>query len=187
MRATQACLALLWTAALVPVLLGSLPDSPLRPSLGFRQDVIALAPQGWAFFTRDPREPVDRVYARPGAGPSIGPEWVQVTYTNSSRRNWLGLKRDARALNVELASLLAEVDPAQWSDCPDRLETCLRDRDVPAVAVVNRSRTRALCGDLLVERRPPAPWAWSRAKRPVLLASRIARLDVRCGHDGGRP
>lgn len=181
MRTAQACLALLWAAAIVPVLIGSLPDSPLRPSMAFRRDVIAIAPQGWAFFTRDPREPVDRVYARRGA------EWVQVTYTNSSRRNWLGLKRDARALNVELASLLTEVDEAQWRDCPGRLEGCLRERDVPAVAVVNRSRTRALCGDILVERRPPAPWAWSRAKRPVLLDSRIARIDARCAPDGGRP
>ncbi|HEV8701067.1 MAG TPA: SdpA family antimicrobial peptide system protein [Candidatus Polarisedimenticolia bacterium] len=187
MRPAQVCVALLWAAAIGPVLLGSLPDSPLRPSLGFRQDMIAIAPQGWAFFTRDPREPVDRVYAPLQAGPSAGPEWAQVTYTNSSRRNWLGLKRDARALNVELASLLSEVDPAQWRDCPGRIETCLRERDVPAVAVVNRSRIRALCGSILVERRPPAPWAWSRAKRPVLLDSKIARLEVRCDRDGDRP
>jgi antimicrobial peptide system SdpA family protein len=177
-RAAQACVALAWAAAIAPVLLGSVPDSPLRPSLRLRQDVIAIAPQGWAFFTRDPREPVDRIYAR------SGPEWVQVTYSNSSRRNWLGLKRDARALNVELASLLAEVDPSQWSGCKGRLETC---RDVPAVPVVNRSRLRALCGEILVERRPPTPWAWSRARRPVLLDSKIARLDVRCDRDGERP
>jgi antimicrobial peptide system SdpA family protein len=186
-RPEQVCVALLWVVAIGPVLLGSMPDSPLRPSLSFRQDVIAIAPQGWAFFTRDPREPVDRIYTRQGAGPSTGPEWAQVTYTNSSRRNWLGLKRDARALNVELAFLLSEADPVPWRDCPGQLETCLRQRDVPAVAVVNRSRIRALCGELLVERRPPAPWAWSRAKRPVLLDSKIARLDVRCDRDEGRP
>lgn len=181
MRAAQACVALAWAAAIAPVLLGSIPDSPLRPSLRLRQDVIAIAPQGWAFFTRDPREPADRIYARSGR------EWAQVTYSNSSRSNWLGLKRDARVLNVELASLLSEVDSSQWSDCPGRLETCLRQRDVPAVAVVNRSTVRALCGEILVERRPPTPWAWSRAKRPVLLDSKIARLDVRCDLDGGRP
>lgn len=181
MRPAQVCVALLWAAAIGPILLGSVPDSPLRPSLRFRQDVIAIAPQGWAFFTRDPREPVDRIYAR------SGPAWVQVTYTNSSGRNWLGLKRDARALNVELASLLAEVDPAQWRDCPGRLETCLRERNLPAVAVANRSRIRALCGGILVERRPPAPWAWSRAKRPVLLDSKIARLEVGCDRDRVQP
>jgi len=180
-RPVQTGVALLWAAAIGPVLLGSLPDSPLRPSLRFRQDVIAIAPQGWAFFTRDPREPVDRIYARSESG------WVQVTYTNSSARNWLGLKRDARALNVELASLLSEVDSSQWGDCPGQLESCLRKRDVPAVAVVNRSSIRALCGEILVERRPPAPWAWSRAKRPVLLDSKVARLEVRCDRDGDRP
>lgn len=178
MRAAQACVALAWAAAIAPVLLGSVPDSPLRPSLRLRQDVVAIAPQGWAFFTRDPREPVDRIYAR------SGPEWVQVTYSNSSRRNWLGLKRDARALNVELASLLTEVDSSQWSDCKGRIETC---REIPAVPVVNRSRLRALCGEILVERRPPTPWAWSRAKRPVLLDSKIAQLDVRCDREGKRP
>lgn len=181
MRTAQVCVALLWAAAIGPVLLGSVPDSPLRPSLRVRQDVVAIAPQGWAFFTRDPREPVDRIYAKSGM------EWTLATYTNSSRRNWLGLKRDARALNVELASLLAEVDASQWRGCPGRIETCLRQRDVPAVRVVNRSRVRALCGEILVERRPPAPWAWSRAKRPVLMDSRIARLDVRCNGNEDRP
>jgi antimicrobial peptide system SdpA family protein len=180
-RLAQGCLALLWTAAIVPVLLGSMPDSPLRPSVGFRQDLIAIAPQGWAFFTRNPREAADRIYAGPG------PAWVQVTYTNSSPRNWLGLKRDARALNVELASLLADVDPAQWGDCQGEIAACVRQEDPPAVAVVNRSLTRVLCGEILVERRPPAPWAWSRSQRPVLMPARIARLEVRCGAEEGRP
>ena len=88
---------------------------------------------------------------------------------------------------LELASLLADVDPAQWRDCQGEIAACVRQEDPPAVAVVNRSITRVLCGEILVERRPPAPWAWSRSQRPVLMPARIARLEVRCGAEGGRP
>jgi len=136
--------------------------------------MIAISPQGWAFFTRDPREPVDRLYRGTASG------WAQATFTNSSARNLFGLSRAARALNVEMAALLAELPPDRWLECRSTLEACLREADSHGVTLHNRSLTRLACGALTVQRQPPVPWAWSRNAERIHMPSEVVRLNVRC-------
>ena len=167
-------LACLWCAGVLLVLSSGPVDSPLRSSRALRRNMIAISPQGWAFFTRDPREPVARLYR------AAGPEWSLASYTNSSARSLFGLSRRARALNVELAALLAEVPRDRWMACRSTLETCLREAAPSGVALSNRSTTRQVCGGFAVERQPPVPWAWSRSAERIHMPSEVVRLDVRC-------
>jgi len=148
-------------------------DSPLRADFTTRRGMIAFFPQGWAFFTRDPREAVDRAY-RPGA------PLVPLLYANSSPRNLLGLGRGARTLNVELAALLHELPASAWQSCDAPLERCVEARAGGRVAIVNRFPEPRICGDVVVERQPPVPWAWGRAIDETHMPSKVARLDVRC-------
>lgn len=172
---TRVALALLWAGVILWVTVGSVPDSPLRLPLRVTQNMIAVSPQGWAFFTRDPREPVDRLYRRQGDA------WVRANYANTSPRNLFGVRRAARAVNVEMASLLAQAPDAAWTDCESSLADCLRgDGAPPVVEVDNPSALRSLCGRLAVERRPPVPWAWSGSERPIHMPGQVLLLDVDC-------
>jgi antimicrobial peptide system SdpA family protein len=177
MRTIRCGLALLWAGLAGFVLLASPADSPLRAGYATRRGMIALFPQGWAFFTRDPREAVDWAY-RPG--PPLAP----LLYPNASPRNLFGLSRGARALNVELAALLVDLPKSAWRPCDDRLERCLAQDAGETVAVLNRFAGRRICGALVVERQPPVPWAWGRGHDTVHMPSSVARLDVRCGAAG---
>jgi len=177
MIAIRTGLALLWAAVVLLVLSASPADSPLRASYPTRRGMIALFPQGWAFFTRDPREPVDRAY-RPGAPPT------PLLYTNSSARSLFGFSRRARAQNVEMAALLLEVPSGAWHECRDALSRCLEAAPEAGVPVANRSMNRQICGPVVVERQPPVPWAWGRGLGTVHMPSKVLRLDVRCGTEG---
>lgn len=176
-----AAIAAAWTGAVLFVLLASVPDHPLRRTHAARQALVALAPQGWAFFTRDPREPLDRVYRREGRA------WVEATHTNGSPRGLLGLGRGARALHVELASLLGQAPASRWQECAGGLGGCAGTVGLEPVAVSDDSTLRALCGEILVLRAPPVPWAWSRSGRSVAMPARAVRLDVACAPAAGGP
>jgi antimicrobial peptide system SdpA family protein len=139
--------------------------------------MIAVFPQGWAFFTRDPREPVDEAY-RPGE------RLVPILYPNSSARNLFGFSRRARAQNVEMAALLLEVPASAWKECRAPLRRCLEVAPGCAVAVANVSVTRQICGPVVVERQPPVPWAWGRSTGRIHMPSKVVRLEVACPASG---
>lgn len=175
LTATRVALVLLWSGVILWVTVGSVPDSPLRLPLRVTQGMIAVSPQGWAFFTRNPREPVDRLYRlRSGT-------WERANYANTSPRNLFGVRRAARAVNVEMAALVAQAPDDAWRDCEAPLEECLAaDGGLPPVPVTNPSALRTLCGPLVVERRPPVPWAWSGSGRDIHMPGRVLRIDVDC-------
>ncbi len=172
---TKVVLAVFWTGIILFVLKSSVSEHPLRSSRAVQRNLIAITPQGWSFFTRNPREAVDRIYRR------VDNEWIHATVANSSARNFFGLKRDARALSVELASLLTGIPHEKWQACRSSLTEYLEMETIKSVPVENRSLMQSLCGDILVQRRPPVPWAWSKRMKRIHMPSRIVRLDVRCG------
>jgi antimicrobial peptide system SdpA family protein len=174
LAATRVASTAVWSVLALFVLSGSVEDSPLRASARTRLNLLALCPQGWSFFTRDPREPVDRVYRRQGTALAYS------SVANGSLANLLGLRRAARAINVELAGLLAGVPEGRWRDCRQAVEKCV-EPGADAIVVENRALVRSLCGELVIERRPPVPWAWSGSPRPVDMPARILLLRAECG------
>lgn len=175
---TYAILVAFWTSVIAYVLLGSVLDHPLRASYRERQNLIAISPQGWGFFTRDPREPVELIY-RWEKG-----RWLLYSFSNSSLRNLLGVRRAARASSVELQPMLAQVPSERWVDCKGAVDLCLRQA-APA-RVKNRSTLKRLCGRIGVERRPPIPWAWSRHSGDLQMPGKVVQLEAVCAEEADR-
>ena len=116
---TKVLLFVLWSMVIVYVLRGALPSHPFPATPPERQRLLSISPQGWAFFTRNAREPADYFYRREGA------KWVRLGYPNSSSRNFFGLKKDTRPFGVEMGSLMSQVSTDEWIACEAGLETCL--------------------------------------------------------------
>lgn len=159
-----------WAALIAVVLASSAGVSPVKPPFSVRILQLAVVPEGWSFFTRDPREPKDVVYRRADG------RLEQVTFANTSRASLLGVSRRARAVDGELMGLLAPVLASTWRDC--RGAACLARGGEP-LRLTNWSTTRHICGDVVVLRSPPAPWAWRRAE--VAMPSQVLELHVDCG------
>src|SRR5256885_14361051 len=82
-----------------------LPFNPIRLPFESKLPIIAIVPQGWGFFTREPREPSVEVFTQNGH-PLID--------SNASPSNYFGLSRRTRALGVELGLILSQVREDQW-------------------------------------------------------------------------
>lgn len=141
------------------------------------QDVrltVALAPQGWGFFTRNPQGAGTYLLRREVDGWSpAGPG------RNAEPSNLFGFRRVPRARGVEMGRLVQALGSDAWQECKDLPGTCVDGLPVSAV-IPNDNPVPLYCGELAVVRQEPVPWAWSSASAPVVMPSFVARIEVQC-------
>lgn len=155
--------------------LGGLPfnAADLRRPVHRRGVEFAL-PQGWAFFTRDPRE------ARRFAYQKKADHWVMALMLPHSRAgNMFGLNRQGRAHAGEMERIMGLVGPNQWTACRGTVAACADSTGRPQ-RVDNPTSHPTLCGELLLMERPPVPWAWSAAAATTIMPGRVALVFVAC-------
>ncbi len=155
----------------------NLNDLPLEREIG----ISVWLPEGWAFFTRDPREEAVRVYVRSRDG-----EWANaIEAPLGAWSNALGLNRKPRRQNVEQGLLLATLPQEGWTSCVStELALCL-DRVDPTVTFTNPSPVGTLCGEIAVVRQKPVPFAWITGKgrdelQDFRVPNRFIRVEAKC-------
>lgn len=162
-----------WSALAILELRAFMPDNPLRVTKRVGDNLMLIAPQGWIFFTRDPREAVDRVYRR------TNPCCEILTLPNNHISYLFGLKRDGRAFAVEMGPLLKRIPGKAWRECRGELASCVAGLQKPSRTAPNSSASRFACGEIIVQRQRPIPWAWS-SNRNLRAPYSIANLNVSC-------
>lgn len=174
-RTAKTALFTAWALLGLFVLTTTVVDHPLRGTLIQRRQVLSWTPQGWAFFTRSPREPVLRAYR------FSGNEWRNALVSNASYRNVLGVSRRARATNTELHAIAARVPESRWFACAEALDTCAAEIAYDPMKIANPAPGPGLCGLLIIEQRPLVPWAWSASRDQVFMPGSVASVFVECG------
>ncbi len=133
-----------------------------------------FTPEGWGFFTRDPREERLLLFAKHDgrwSSASVGP--------NGNASNLFGLNRAPRSQGLEASILISKTGPKDIVDCHDKPETCLL-HDSTVISLDNLYPHPTLCGSIGMVMQKPIPWAWSRAKQLIIMPSRVLRINVRC-------
>lgn len=170
-------LAVVWSLAVGYVVHSQLPKNAIE--LPFERDVhlamVVFAPEGWAFFTKDPREPAFVPYAPDRSG-----IWRSVAVGSYDEpRHLFGASRTPRAQGVEMGLLASQVSGSAWETCSSRVEDCLRSAQDWLVAA-NPSPAATLCGKIAIVRQEPLPWAWAAARDSTIMPSSFVRIDSRC-------
>lgn len=128
----------------------------------------ALVPEGWAFFTRDPRRPSPVAYTTDRDG-----RW---RLAPGRSRGPAGLDKRDRARSAEIALLMDRLTGTAWTKCDREPAACLATARETETA--NTATVRTLCGDVGIVLQEVLPWAWNDL--PTVLPSRVARLTVTC-------
>lgn len=172
---TVCLLASAWTLVCLYVVHSALPFNVVHLPYEHQLDIAMWAPQGWAFFTKSPRD--DRLFLFR----QVNGRWSDVSRApDSSPANLFGLNRAARAQGVEAGLLQVSVQhPAAWADCRSSFQDCLRQRQ-PSVTVRNPSPDPTLCGAIALIYQPPVPWAWLTLGRHIFMPARILELNSQC-------
>ena len=151
-----------WTAVAFFVSSASLPPNPLSPSKRTALRISQLMPEGWNFFTRDPRE--ERVYIYEVCESAIVP---LRTWPNKAVRNWFGIKRTARAVGTDYGMVLSNVPDSLWHSCD---ENTFKKIPISKLRSTSGFKTRYpdadkghfLFGELVFVKKNIAPWSWFR-------------------------
>lgn len=140
----------------------------------------SLLPQGWAFFTRSPREAGLRVYpVRDGAlGGHAQP-------ANAEPGNLFGLDRDSRSQGTEIGLLNAAVPDEAWVACEGPRDVCLPAALEAALAgdlpsIVNTSLVQTICGPVVLSGEEPTAWAYRDLVDDRWRSVEYAAVEVTC-------
>jgi antimicrobial peptide system SdpA family protein len=153
----------------------ALPFNPIKLPFARYLYANAFMTQGWKFFTRNPREEDFKVFAKDANG-----NWKNALRgANASPRNLFGLKRDTRAQGIEMGLIVSVIQKDKWQKCEEKPEVCL-DRAPLALVFNNVIQNPTLCGELGLVLQEPTPWAWSRARKEVIMPSKALRVEVVC-------
>lgn len=171
---TAGVVGVLGIGALVAALDTGLPFSPMRPLNVPSSAARHLAPQGWAFFTRDPLEPLMFVYRRTDSG------WIDASVgANGEPEHLFGWRRTPRAQGVETGLLLFEYGKERFTPCTTALDECLESAPIEA-QIHNDSDVPTLCGRISMVRQKRIPWAWRRSAKPENAPTEVMNLEVTC-------
>ncbi|MCY8995122.1 SdpA family antimicrobial peptide system protein [Bacillus inaquosorum] len=162
-----ACLTILLFSSIIV----ALPKNPLSTTVRAEFLVKQFIPQGWGFYSRDPRS--DHLYAY-----SMSGDTDMLSWPNNKIRNVFGLNRYGRAQGIELGLLISKLPSSlKWKTCDKDAKNCLDEMKVQA-GIANPTPNASLCGDLGIVSGSLVPWAWSQYK--VVPTSKVMRVNVKC-------
>jgi antimicrobial peptide system SdpA family protein len=155
------------------VLYAALPGAPFDVlSAAAKQSVIAVAPEGWAFFTRSPRLATPIAYEHEPGG-----TWRSLAAAPLARpSDVMGLDRRGRARETELATLTDQITADAWQKCQGDPLICLSS--MRSAATVANTSSRTVCGDVGVVLQDVLPWAFRHSA--TVMPSKVTRIQVTC-------
>ncbi|MBK8567073.1 MAG: SdpA family antimicrobial peptide system protein [Saprospiraceae bacterium] len=165
-----------WSSFIFKVAISSLPHGAFHESQVAAFNLKNVMPQGWGFFTRNPREDNYFVFR-------LSPDGKQtpvLTYSNSLN-NMFGIKRTSRIQSMEMGAIVQRLKEYDWFDCP--LGNNLCQDDIAALCptpVLNTCPKPTLCGELFITLKEVVPWAWGSDYSTLDMPAKTIKINAIC-------
>ena len=126
----------------------------------FQTNVQLLFPEGWGFFTRDPREDQYLMFQQ------LGEDDVRVvTFKNASSRNFFGFSRKGRRVHMEFQRVQTFVPDSMWNHAVTDINSVIaKAPDVELDNIGDYDYFHIDKGTYIIERSKPIPWSYSMHK-----------------------
>lgn len=138
--------------------------------------VFGLFPQGWAFFTRSPREAQIQLWKKDEAG-----RWREIPHYHAHYSNFFGASRHCTRLLAELSTIYQQVDAKAYIDCKSNYQVGRIDCEPEEVVTVdNPFDDPSLCGEYLILCQEIVPWAWAGSLQQIDMDGKAAKIRIQC-------
>lgn len=141
------------------VFVSSMPESVLTPNYELRASVNALVPEGWSFFTRNPRSEMADIYKIEGY------KITRLSLSNAESENLFGLSRKSRKIGMELSLIANKVTVDDWKLIPAISLENLPKNFKPLRAEKDFYFIKK--GKYVISVYDPIPWAWAKSKNNI--------------------
>jgi antimicrobial peptide system SdpA family protein len=163
-------LAIAWGACALYGLHSVFPHNPVSLPGEEALQLPRWLPEGWGFFTRDPRASDPLPYREEAPG-----RWTVLQ--SRAGPSFLGLGRSSRAQGFELNALLSQLSGATWLACQDAPARCVAKANA-SLAAGNPAVSPTICGSVAFVMQEPIPWAWRSSQ--AVMPSTFIRVAVKC-------
>lgn len=154
-------------------IISSLGSTPVSMSKDTSLKMSSIMPQGWGFFSKNPRDEQLGLYPIDNAS-------SEITWPNMAAGNAFGLYRKGRSQGVELGGVSTELKESDWIKCDEDLESCKRDADKKTVTVQNAAPSPLVCGEYYITKENPVPWNYSKYDTERTKLTNIVRVNITC-------
>lgn len=154
---------------------GSMSRNALRLPFENRVDTVVFAPEGWGFFTRDPREPLFLVFGQRDDG-----TWSQLFGEKTELRTTFAFSRYVRSLYVEAGMISTHVRPTDWQQCSTEPSLCLGGLTGDVKSISSETPSPVICGNVALVQQERLPWAWAKSVSQRTMPSKTVRFNVKC-------
>lgn len=162
-----------WLFIALNVIKISLPYNSFGTMLYGKSEIIfkSVLPEGFAFFTRDPREFQITIY---------NSNKEEIDLHNGSWSYLLGVNRYPRAYNVELGHIFSVIAAKQWYNCQSGGIDCLDDSVIPLYVIQNNFPHPMLKGEYYLKIDEPTPWAWAKSYKDLSkkMPCKVMKLSI---------
>lgn len=157
LRLLLVCLIAFWSATILWIFVAAMPYSPVSLDLLTKINVMSVLPEGWGFFSRNPREVDLLIFEKHGGA------WAPNRNAPTAHyRNYFGIRRTARIRSIESARIVAYFESATWHDCDSGIGGCLPNTSDSILEYRIARRYAAFHDTIALVRQEPLPWAWAK-------------------------
>ncbi len=136
--------------------------------------MLVLVPQGWAFFTRDPRE--DELYLlQINSKDSV----VSFTKTNSDKEFYFGASRKNRTIMIEFSLILSKINKNAWRAGENN--SFELERSIVPDTISLDFYPQNIKGDFYIVKQERLPWAWSK-NQSLVMPNTYAKIFIQERH-----
>ncbi len=142
----------------------SIPYNPMTLNKNLSFKIKIFLPEGWNFFTRNPREIRTYIYCIDNYGTIYPlPNWP-----NNSFNNLMGIKRTARAIGTDYGMILSNIPDSLWSKSTEIELNKKNSKNFFTGRPIFQSypdghKKHFLFGNLLFVQKEILPWSWYRS------------------------
>jgi len=159
--------------SIIYIALASIPYNPLSLSYNEKNPVFVLAPQGWGFFTRNPREEEILLYKR------VKNKWVTWNKSFGDPAFFFGASRLERKIISEKFQIANQIkDTTTWinGDLTNSLSYVFNK--LPTLKISALSKDPILSGDFILVKRENVPWAWSKKYNSITMPYKCVHVFI---------
>lgn len=159
-----------WILFLSYVFKASIPI-PSNETFKRKALIFNIIPQGWGFFTRDPRE--NEIWTYQILDNSI----LKVTETNGNLNSFYGASRRNRLINIELGFLVSQIHASSWIKMKGG--KLIFDKKIHTDTIINSFNPLTIKGSFFIVEQERVPWAWSKNSDTIIMPYKYTKIYVK--------
>ncbi len=160
------------------IVVTSIPENPIRLRYSFfnNKEMRFLVPQGWSFFTKDPREEEIYIYELNNS------DNKKIRLNNIQFNQLLGVKRENRIRYTKTSNIIQNIDPSLFLDFNGNAQKFVNQNNnkerINEISI--NVKKPSLCGKYLIEIKEPIPWSWLSIKENIKMPSKLIIIEFKC-------